>query len=55
MENGNNNALSILLLVALILYVVSPVDAVPGPIDDVILAIVTLLARKRLTSKEESE
>ena len=44
-----------LLLVVVVIYIISPLDLVPGPIDDVILAIVTLLARKRLTSKEESE
>ena len=47
MENSNNNALSILLLVALILYVVSPVDAVPGPIDDVILLVMYGIANRR--------
>ena len=36
MEN-RNNALSIVLLVALAVYFVSPVDAMPGPIDDAIL------------------
>ena len=36
MENG---ALRNLLLILLIVYVLSPVDAVPGPVDDLILLI----------------
>lgn len=28
-----------LVLIGLIIYVISPVDAVPGPIDDIILCI----------------
>lgn len=34
----------ILVLVALILYVISPVDVVPGPIDDAILCIIYAMA-----------
>ncbi len=52
---NDNQFLIILLLVVVAIYIISPLDLVPGPIDDVILAIVTLLARKRLASKEESE
>lgn len=44
-----------LILIAVVIYIISPLDLVPGPIDDVILAIVTLFARKRLTEKEENE
>lgn len=36
----------ILVLVALILYVISPVDVVPGPIDDVILCIIYAMANR---------
>lgn len=52
---NDNQFLITLILIVVALYIISPLDLVPGPIDDVILAIVTLLARKRLTSKEESE
>lgn len=37
----------ILVLIALILYVVSPVDAVPGPIDDIILCVVYAMVNKK--------
>lgn len=36
---GNNGAFSIVLLFVVALYVVSPVDFVPGPIDDIILML----------------
>lgn len=37
----------ILLLVALALYVLSPVDVVPGPIDDLILCIMYAMSNKK--------
>ena len=35
----DNTTMRALLLILLILYIVSPVDAVPGPLDDLILLI----------------
>lgn len=52
---SDNQFLVTLILVVVVLYIVSPLDLVPGPIDDVILAIVTLLARKHLFGKKEEE
>lgn len=34
-----NNALKTVLLVLLIIYILSPVDALPGPVDDLIFLI----------------
>jgi len=34
-----NGAMRALVLIFLILYIVSPVDAVPGPVDDLLLLI----------------
>lgn len=36
---GNDGAFSIVLLVVVALYMVSPVDLVPGLIDDIILML----------------
>ena len=36
-----------LLLVLMILYIISPIDACPGPIDDVIVAMIMLAAQKK--------
>lgn len=35
-----------MILVLMILYIVSPIDACPGPIDDIILILIGLAARK---------
>lgn len=45
------NYLKTLVLVVVILYIVSPIDACPGPIDDVIVALLGMAARKRLSSE----
>jgi len=44
-----------LLLVALILYVISPVDLVPGPVDDIILCLAYVVTRKRISARTESD
>ena len=40
-----------LLLVALILYVASPIDLVPGPIDDIILCLAYVVTRRRISAQ----
>lgn len=40
----DNSAMKAILLILLILYIVSPVDAVPGPLDDLILLLVCLMS-----------
>ena len=41
------NTVSIILLVALALYAISPVDAAPGPIDDLILILMYTIANHK--------
>jgi len=41
-----------MLMVLVILYVISPLDVCPGPVDDLLVIILGLAARKRLTSEE---
>lgn len=41
-----------MLIVLVILYVVSPIDVCPGPIDDIIVMILGLAAAKRKTIEE---
>ena len=41
------NTYSIILLVTLVLYAISPVDAAPGPIDDLILILMYAIANGR--------
>lgn len=44
----NNNVLKGMILVSMILYIVSPIDACPGPIDDIIVLLLGIAARKRI-------
>ncbi len=44
-----NNLLKVLLTTLIIVYIISPVDLVPGPIDDVIVALAGLTMRKKLS------
>ena len=37
-----------LLFMLMIIYIVSPVDFVPGPIDDLIVLMMGLASRKRI-------
>ena len=39
-----------MLLVLVILYVISPVDACPGPVDDIIVLLIGLAAQKGIGS-----
>ena len=42
-----------MILVLMILYIVSPVDACPGPIDDIIVLLIGLAASKGQALIEE--
>ncbi len=41
----------IILLVALVLYIVSPIDMAPGPIDDGILSLIGIIAGRNSLKK----
>lgn len=42
-----------MILVLMILYIVSPIDACPGPIDDLIVLFIGLAARKGMNAIED--
>lgn len=42
-----------MILVLMILYIFSPVDACPGPIDDLIVLSIGLAAKKRIGITEK--
>ena len=42
-----NNIAKGMITVLIILYIISPIDACPGPIDDLIILLIGLAARKR--------
>ena len=47
-----NNVMKGFVLAAVILYMVSPLDVVPGPIDDILVLALGLAARKRIAEAE---
>ena len=42
-----------MILVLMILYIVSPIDACPGPIDDLIVLFIGIAARKGMNAIED--
>lgn len=44
-----------MILALMVLYIVSPVDACPGPIDDLLVLIIGLAAQKRMNAIQECE
>lgn len=47
------DAMKGMILVLMILYIISPIDACPGPIDDVIVLLVGIAARKGVAEIED--
>ena len=43
----NNNTMKYVILALALLYVVSPVDMMPGPVDDVIMLAATMILNNR--------
>lgn len=41
-----------MLIVLVIIYVISPIDFVPGPIDDFIIILIGLASQKKLENKQ---
>lgn len=46
----SDDTMKVLVLIFVILYVVSPLDGCPGPIDDLIVIIMGIAAKKRLNT-----
>lgn len=47
-----NNAAKAIVLILVLLYVISPLDLSPGPIDDIIVLLMGLGSQKLFSSKE---
>lgn len=41
-----NGIMKGIVLMAVVMYIVSPVDVAPGPIDDILVLLIGLAARK---------
>ena len=44
-----NNVMKGMILVLVILYVLSPIDGCPGPVDDLIVVLLGMAANKHLS------
>lgn len=42
-----------ILFVVVLIYIVSPIDFLPGPIDDIIVLLMSIAAQKGLPAKGE--
>ena len=43
-----NAVAKVMLIAFMALYVISPIDCAPGPIDDIIVVLLSLAAQKRI-------
>ena len=43
------------MIIAIGAYVISPADAIPGPVDDLIIMLLGLAANKKLNAKKAAE
>lgn len=41
-----------IVLLVIIMYIVSPIDAVPGPVDDIIILLLGIASRKRIAESD---
>ena len=46
-----NGVMKGMLIMLVIIYVISPVDFVPGPVDDIIVVLLGLAAQKRIAAE----
>lgn len=47
-----NDVMKGMLIIFVIIYVISPIDFVPGPIDDFIVILLGLASQKKLENKQ---
>ena len=48
---NNNNLIKMMLLILVGIYVISPVDLAPGPIDDLLLILLTAASNMKKGSR----
>lgn len=47
-----NDLMKGLVIMAILMYIVSPIDLAPGPIDDIIVLLLGLASRKQLVEND---
>lgn len=49
-----NKLMKLGLFIAIAAYVISPTDALPGPIDDILIMLLGMAANKKINKREEN-
>lgn len=47
-----NDLMKGIVIMAILVYILSPVDAVPGPVDDIMVLLLGLASRKQLADND---
>ena len=50
-----NSAMKGIIIMAVIIYIVSPIDLAPGPIDDILVLLLGIAANKKISSNDYFE
>ena len=50
-----NNAMKGIIILAVIIYIVSPIDLVLGPLDDLIVLLLGIAANKKISTNDYFE
>lgn len=52
---NTNNIIKVAILVLVAVYIISPIDACPGPVDDILILLLGLAGRTALNRKNKSQ
>lgn len=47
-----NDLMKGLVIMAVLIYIVSPIDVAPGPVDDILILLLGLASRKKLAEND---
>ncbi len=47
-----NDVMKGMLIILVIIYVISPIDFVPGPVDDIIVILLGIASQKKIENNE---
>lgn len=47
-----NDVMKGMLIILVIIYVISPIDFVPGPVDDIIVILLGIACQKKIENNE---
>lgn len=51
----NKGLLKVLIILGVLAYAISPIDAFPGPVDDLVIIILGVIANRRIVARKEAD